>query len=245
VYNGNLTVSTPGAVIDGLDIRGFVRVTAPNVTIRRSIIRGPATAPTVNSGLLSIVAAGASGFLIEDVQLLPQVVSGYIDGVKVNQAGTFRRVDISGTSDGMVIYGDGVSVLNSFIHDLVHLESDPAWGGKPSHDDAIQVQAGRNVSILSNTLEGAYNAAVMVTQDVGVTQNLKINENWLDGGGCTLNYKTNGAYKTGMQANDNRFGRVRRVANCAIIHNAAASDLVPTGNVWDDNGQPATIKSGA
>lgn len=245
VHNGNLTITTAGTVIDRMDIRGFVIVKAPNVTIKQSIIRGPATAPAVSSGLLSITTAGATGYLVEDVTLQPQITSGYLDGVKVNQGGTFRRVNISGTIDGMVVFGDNVNVTNSYVHDLVHLLNDPNRGGGASHDDAIQVQAGRNVSIIGNTLQGAFNAAVQITQDAGVTQNLKINNNWLDGGGCTLNYKTNGAYKTGMQANDNRFGRAQRVANCAIIHNSAASDLNPTGNVWDDNGQPATIKRGS
>lgn len=245
VLTGNLTITTPGTIIDSLDIRGFVTVKAPNVTIKRSVIRGPSSPPTVSSGLLSIVTAGATGFVIEDVTLVPQVSSGYIDAIKVNQSGVFRRLNVSGTSDGMVIYGDNISVYNSHFHNFLHLQSDPRWGGGPSHDDAIQVQAGRNVLITGNNLEGAYNAAVQVTQDAGVTQNLKINNNWLDGGGCTVNYKSNGSYKTGMEANNNRFGRDRRVADCAVIHNSAASDLVPTGNVWDATGQPATIKRGS
>jgi len=245
VYNGDLTITTPNTVIDSMDIRGFVVVKAANVTIKRSIIRGGTTAPTASKGLLSIVAAGASGYLIQDVTLLPQISTPNIDAIKVNQPGTFDRINSSGTVDGMVIYGDGVTVQNSFIHDEAHFEVDPNQGGGPSHDDNIQVQAGHNITIVNNTLQGAYNAAVMITQDSGVTQNLSINNNWIDGGGCSLNYGSKGSYKTGMQANNNRFGRNQRVAGCAIIHNAAVSDLNPQGNVWDDNGTPATIKRGA
>ena len=244
VYNGDMTITTAGTVIDGLDIRGYVVVKAPNVTIKRSVIRGGA-APTVGKGLLSIVQAGASNFLVEDVTVVPTNPNPYINGINVNQAGTFRRVNISGSVDGIMIYGSGVNVVNSYIHDLTHFTSDPNWGGGPSHDDSIQIQGGTGIKITNNTLKGAYNSAVMITQDAGITKDLWINNNWIDGGGCSLNYGSNGAYKTGMQANNNRFGRAQRVAGCAIIHNAAMSDLVPTGNVWDDNGQPAGIKKGS
>lgn len=244
VHNGDLTITTPGAVIDALDIRGFVNVKAPNVTIRRSVIRGGA-APTVGKGLLSVVTGGAANFLIEDVTIVPSDPSPYFNGVNVNQAGTFKRMNISGSVDGMMIYGSGVNVLDSYFHDFRHYLSDPNWNGGPSHDDAIQVQAGTGINIIGNRLEGAYNAAVMVTQDAGVTRNLAINGNWIDYGGCSINFGSNGAYKTGMQLNNNRFGRNQRVAGCAIIHNTAMSDLVPSGNIWDDTGLAAGVKRGS
>ena len=56
--------------------------------------------------------------------------------------------------DGILIHGDGVKVEDSYLHDFTHFENDPNWGGKPSHDDVIQVQAGRGVRIVGNTLQG-------------------------------------------------------------------------------------------
>lgn len=244
VHNGDLTITTPGTVIDGKDIRGYVAIKAANVTIKRSIIRGGAAA-TVNRALLAATQSGAGNFLIEDVKIAPDNPSPYINGINVNQSGTIRRADISGSVDGIMIYGSGVRVESSYLHDFAHYLNDPNWNGGPSHDDAIQIQAGTGNQIIGNSLSGAYNAAVMVTQDAGVTKDLGINGNWIDGGGCSINYGSNGAYKTGMQANNNRFGRNQRNVNCAIIHNSTKSDLVPTGNVWDDNGQPATIKKGS
>ena len=244
VHNGDLTITTPGTVIDGKDIRGYVAIKAANVTIKRSIIRGGAAA-TVNRALLAATQSGAGNFLIEDVKIAPTNPTPYINGINANQSGTIRRADISGTVDGIMIYGSGVRVENSYLHDFAHYLNDPNWNGGPSHDDAIQVQAGTGVQIVGNTLTGAYNAAVMVTQDAGITKDLWINSNWIDYGGCSINYGSNGAFKTGMQANNNRFGRTQRNAGCAIIHNSTKSDLVPTGNVWDDNGQPATIKKGS
>ncbi len=243
VQTGNLTITTPGTVIDGKDIRGYVVVKAPNVTIKRSIIRG-GEAATSNRPLLAITQAGASNFLVEDVTVTPMNPTPYVNGINMNQSGTIRRANISGTVDGIMIYGDGVRVGILYFHDFVHYLNDPNWGGGPSHDDAIQVQAGTGVQIVGNTLTGAFNAAVMVNQDAGTTKDLAINSNWLDYGGCSINYASNGLYKTGMQANNNRFGRAQRVSGCAIIHNSTKSDLVPTGNVWDDNGQPVTPSRG-
>lgn len=244
VHHGDLTVTTPGAVIDGKDIRGYVAIKAPNVTIKRSVIRG-GPAATVNRALLSMTHSGAADFLIEDVTIAPTNPSPYINGINVNQRGTIRRADISGTVDGIMIYGSGVRVEGSYLHHFAHYVNDPNWGGGPSHDDAIQVQAGSGVAIVGNSLSGAYNAAVMVTQDAGTTSNLAINENFLDYGGCSINFGSNGAYKSGMQVNGNRFGRAQRNANCAIVHNAAKSDLVPSGNVWDNTSGAVAITRGS
>ena len=242
-YDGNLTITTPGTVIDGLDIHGYVTVKAANVTIKRSMIRG-GPAPTVGRGILTMTHTGASNFLIEDVTIAPTYPNPYVNGINVNQSGTVRRANISGSVDGIMIYGSGVRVESSYLHTFAHFLNDPNWGGGPSHDDAIQVQAGTGIELIGNTLTGAYNTAVMVTQDAGVTKNLSIVGNWIDYGGCSVNFGSKGAFKTGMKVDNNRFGRAQRVSGCAIIHNAAMSDLVPTGNVWDDNGQPATIKRG-
>ncbi|MDT0994055.1 hypothetical protein, partial [Pseudomonas aeruginosa] len=35
---GDLVVTTPGQVVDAVDVRGFIKVKAPNVTIKRSIV---------------------------------------------------------------------------------------------------------------------------------------------------------------------------------------------------------------
>ncbi len=194
--------------------------------------------------MLTIASSRSAKFLFEDLTIAPSIPSPYVNGINVNQSGTIRRANISGTVDGMMIFGSGVRVEDSYLHNFTHYATDPNWGGGPSHDDAIQVQGGKGIQIVGNTLSGAYNAAVMVTQDVAATSNLAINSNWIDNGGCSINFGSDGAYKSGMQVNGNRFGRGQRVAGCAIVHNSAKSDLVPVGNVWDDTGQAIAINRG-
>ena len=63
VHVGDLRITTPGTVIDGWDIRGRVTVGAANVTIKNSIIRGPAAGFT-GSGFL-VVNWGHANLQIE------------------------------------------------------------------------------------------------------------------------------------------------------------------------------------
>ena len=92
---------------------------------------------------------------------------------------------------------------------------------------------------------GARNTAVMVTQDAGPTSDLQINDNWIDNGACSVNFGSGGPYQSGIQVNNNRFGRAQIVADCAIIRRARSSDLRPVGNVWDSDDAPVSVSRGS
>jgi hypothetical protein len=238
-YNGDLTISTAGAVIDGLDVHGFVKVTAPNVTIKNTIIRGKATTKT--APLLTSATAGAS-VTIQDSELFAAVPSGWIDGIRGYNI-TAKRVNIHDVIDAMHIYGDNVSLEASYLHDNVHFQSDPNQGGTPSHDDSIQIQKGNNIRIVGNNISGAFNTGVQVTQDQGVVSNVTIDKNTMDGGGCTINLaeKGKGAFQ-GMKVTNNTFGRTTKIANCAII--SPVTTTVSTSNNFFVDGVVATVRKG-
>ncbi|GAA4626130.1 right-handed parallel beta-helix repeat-containing protein [Cellulomonas oligotrophica] len=213
VHQGDLTLGTPGQVVEGLDVRGFVKVTAPGVTIRKSIVRGTAT--TIQRSLVS-TSAGAS-VTVEDSELYAQSPSAHIDGFR-GQDITVRRSNIHHVIDHFHLTGGNVTVESSWLHDNLHYTNDPLQGGTPSHDDSIQIQVGSNIRITGNTIEDATNSGIQFTQDRGVVSDVRITKNWLDGGGCTVNLaeKGKGAFQ-GVVITDNVFGRDTRVANCAII----------------------------
>lgn len=240
---GNVTIKRAGAIVDGLDIHGFLEIKAPNVTVRRSIIRG-GKARNTNRALVKLINGSAGNFLIEDSTLVPSHPSVRMDAAKVAVPGTFRGVNISGTVDGLYVYTDNLTVKDSYFHDFRSYRNDPNQGGKPSHSDAIQIASGSGHRITHNTIVGASNAAVMITQDSGPTSNLWINDNWIDGGACSLSFGSRGAYKRGMEANNNRFGRKQRNAGCAIISKPSVSDLAPSGNIWEDSGAPVVPSPG-
>ena len=90
--SGSITVTQNGAVLDGLDVSGSIRVQANNVTIKRTRIR--------NSGGQAItVSPSTSGTLIEDVEIDGR---GNSDGSSAigDSNYTVRRVNIHHFGEG-------------------------------------------------------------------------------------------------------------------------------------------------
>lgn len=237
VHQGDMVITQPGTVIDGLDIHGFVDVRAADVTIRNSIIRGGQ--PGVQDALVRSASDGAS-VTITDSELVAAVPSTRIDGLRGYNI-TAERLDIHHVLDGAHFWGSGNVVLrDSWIHDILHFENDPGWGGGPSHDDSIQIQSGSDYRITGNRVEGGHNAAIQLTQDAGRTSDVTISGNWLDGGACTVNLaqKDLGPLQ-GIAVTDNTFGDGSRFG-CAILRPPAGS-ISTEGNVSDGGAPPVVV----
>ncbi len=226
VHRGNLVITTPGTVISGLDIRGSVDVRARNVTIRNSIIRGDAAG---NHDFLVRSASDTANVTITDSELAASVQNHRVNGLRgwnINAA----RLDIHHVIDPAHFWGSGnVQLRDSWIHDTLHYANDPGWGGKPSHDDGVQIQGGSGYWITGNRIEDAHNAAIMMTQDNGVLRNVMIRDNFLDHGACTVNIaqKSRGPLQN-IDIRDNVFG-ANSVHNCQIIR-PSAGDITTTNN---------------
>jgi len=232
VHNGDLTITQAGTVIDGLDIRGMVKVEAPNVTIMNSIVRGRAL-----NGPMALIGnlGGYSNLRIVDTELFPSTPSADVQGIYgYNFEAT--RLNIHGVIDGFHLTGGNVSINGSWVHDNLHYLRDPNHGGTPSHDDSIQIQAGSNIRIDGNRLTDAWNASVQVTQDRGNVSNLTITNNIADGGGCSINLaeKAYGPLR-GVVISDNTFGRDTRVDDCAVIAPASTRVQMSKNYYTPDN----------
>lgn len=214
VHNGDLNITKAGTVIDGQDIRGLVKISAPNVTIKNSVIRGRALtgiAPLINN------LGGQSGLKIVDTELFPSTASPYAMGI-YGYNFTATRVNIHGVIDSIHLTGGNVVIEKSWLHDNLHYSSDPNHGGSPSHDDSIQIQKGDNIKVLNNNISGAFNSGIQITQDTGKVSNFTFTGNYANGGGCTVNIaeKSYGPVQ-GVKIADNTFGRDTKVSNCAVI----------------------------
>jgi hypothetical protein len=238
-HYGNITVTTPGTVLDAMDIHGFVVIKAPNVSIRRSIVRGGVA--TTNMGL--ITDYGYAGLVVTDTELVPENPSVWIDAIKGNNY-TAERIDAHGTVDAVKIHGDNVRVQDSWLHDLVTYQCDPNLACTPTHNDGVQILGGSNHRIVHNTIFGGRNSGIQVTQDYAVTTDVAVTDNWIDGGACSVNLanKPRGVM-SGLSLTNNRFGHNTRLAGCAII---ASSDTSATyvGNTWVDTHTPVAVKNG-
>ena len=242
VHDGDLTITTPGTVIDSMDIRGFVRVKATDVTIKNSIIRGKAGL----TSYMSLIQSSdlARGLIVQDSELVAAHPSPYVDGI-VGKGFTLRRVNIHGVVDQVKITGDNVLVEDSWLHDSLYYLQDPNYNNTPTHDDNIQIQRGNNITIRNNVMEDAHNAGVMITQDSGDVANLTFTGNKADGGACTVNVaeKSYGPIN-GLTFTNNVFGLNTRISRCAMLMPSTTSSIsTVAGNTFTD-GTVASVSRG-
>lgn len=240
VHNGDLNITKAGTVISGLDIRGLVKINAIDVTIKNSIIRGrslSAPAALINN------LGGRSGLKIIDSELYPSNPSPDVNGI-YGYNFTATRVDIHGVIDAVHITGSNVTIADSWLHGNLHYAKDPNQGGKPSHDDSIQIQKGSNIRVYGSTLSGSHNAGVQITQDTGDVSNFTFKNNFADGGACTINVaqKSYGPIY-GTVISDNKFGRNTRLANCAII-SPATTKISTARNYYTPDSKTASVRTG-
>lgn len=239
VHEGDLTITEPGTVIDGLDIRGFVRIKADDVTIRNTIVRGR----EFNENMHLVQASnGTKRVRIVDSELAAAHPTPYIKGI-VGADFTLERVDIHSVVDQVSITGDNVTITDSWLHDNLYFEKDPNYNGTPTHDDNIQVSVGRNLRFERNRLEDTHNAAVMITQDRGDVGNVVFSGNWVDGGACSVNIaeKSYGPL-AGLVFTNNQFGTATRHERCAILK-PTTTPMTEHGNTFVD-GHPFAISRG-
>jgi len=213
--SGPVVVTTAGAVVEDLEIDGPVEIRAPRVTVRRCLVRcGPFWGVRI--------VEGNEGTLIEDTEIAPPT-PGEQDGIRGESGFTARRLDIHGTSDGIKA-GSSTRVERCWVHDLANRPGD--------HADAVQILVGDGIALVGNVLEGAGNAAVMASTDLGPIHGLRIEGNRLDGGNYTLMLR-GGPHgdPTGLVVAGNRFGRGAQYGPAVID-----GQFTQAGNVWADNG---------
>lgn len=231
VLSGDQTFATDNAVVSNADIRGYVRITGKNVTIRNSIVRGGAA--RCSAAVIQVEGSA----VIEDVEIAPASPNACLDGVWAT-ATTLSRVNIHGTVDG-VKAGNDVTIQDSWIHDLTHYGTGAPGGGE-TVNDAVDTRGRRRITLRHNVLyPGANaNAAYQVTQEGGASGDIRVENNWLDGGHCVLNFAHRGGGPTpmtGIAVVNNRFGRNSKFV-CPILISTQTTLSANSGNVWDDTG---------
>lgn len=208
--------------LDNKIINGRVEIESGNVVIKNSIIRAGLSAATYQgkpaaNGIVRLRPAVQATLKIEDTTIEgDSSVNGrdsrtaYVIGLRGHNI-TANRVHIRKVSDGVNVDGSNFKVTNSFIHEAVN-SPDSRKSDKIAHTDGVQVAAGANIELSNNTINGFKFAAVMVTPDAGNITNIRIRNNWLDGGSCTVNMSARNKRGSirGVQVIGNRFGSEQR-----------------------------------
>jgi hypothetical protein len=216
--SGSITVSTAGAVVEGLDIQGTITVLANNVTIRKVRITTGDYYP------VRYFDNNNTGLLVEDTEIIG--TSGNVTSGIAFRDYTARRVNVHGSADGLKADAN-VLIEDCYVHDLSN--------GPGEHNDGVQSTGGKGVTIRHSSLSGGSNSCVQTGDENAATENLTIDCNWLDGGGYTLNIRGTGATKPrNTRVTNNRFGRDAQYGPWVIDD----PNPVVTGNVYDDSGAP-------
>jgi hypothetical protein len=148
--SGGLTITTAGAVIDGLDINGPVYINAPNVTIKNCRI-------TSDDWTAVWIKPGLTGTVVQDCDIT-NVGPGTSGANGIVGSGTFLRNDISHVDNGFNVNGSSV-IKDNYIHDM-------QASGTP-HYDGIEINGGvSHIDIQHNTIinENGQTSAVMINQ---------------------------------------------------------------------------------
>ena len=242
IVNGDMTITTAGTVLDGVDLHGYLSIKADNVTIKNSIIRGGAAATTSSRALV------AAWWKFKNLQVINSTLKAEHPSLRVDGLSgsnfTASGLDISGVVDTAKVIGPNVTIRNSWFHDPIHSDSDPNQPDGKTHDDGIQLEGGSNVLIENNKIAGFHNAAIQVTQNYSATNGVTIRNNQFSDGACQINVTDRGAGGAGAPIHSfaltsNRFGPGKYGTTCPM-RLPKTSTFSVSGNSWLANGLAAT-----
>jgi hypothetical protein len=256
-YSGDIVVTTDDTVIDSMDVFGFIDVRAKDVIVRNSQVRGSGPG-TGNTGLIAAFNAACVNLTVERCTLVPDYPSYWIDGILGDQF-TATGCNVYNVVDGFGINGTGTlntALYSNWVHDLAWFSPDPNHSDNHTHNDCVQVFGGSGAIIVGNRFESFTsttvgtlnnpdtqgNSAVQLNEGTGALTGLVMNDNWLDGGGVTVN----GLGVSGNigQMLRNKFGRGSNFGQTIAL---AAGVTCNTGdgtsdqNVYEDDGTPITV----
>jgi hypothetical protein len=217
---GDVVLNVAGATLENKEIFGRLVISANDVTVRRCLVRGPE--PTEINGIVEVSGSNA---LLEDLEIFPEAPGPLHWGVMGSRF-TARRLKIHDVVTGMTV-SSNTRVESSWIHHLLPV------GGQYG----FNVFEGSNIALVGSNVHGPglFGAAVFVQQLSGPVSDVRVENNWLDGGGCILSFShLNEGALTGAVARNNRFGTTTTY-ECAILK-STQTQLTTSGNVWDETG---------
>lgn len=160
VTNGDLVISKDGQVVDNVSVTGTIHVTANNVTVTNFFC-----------GML-LQDPGKKGLTAMHGTIHG---TGSNDGYDWNEAKIWY-VEVTNTFDGFKGHGDCDFQWNWFHDDDFQTFSD----GTYTHNDAVQVSSGNNVTISNNRVENwKGNSGFFIDPDQGTESGITISNNYI------------------------------------------------------------------
>jgi len=215
--SGDITISTKGTVLSGLDIHGCVNVITTGVVIRNSRI-------SCTGGY--VVYSHTDGSVrIEDSEINCANTRGTAIG---DTNVTALRVDIQGCENGFDVDGNFV-VEDSYIHDL--------FQSAEAHTDGLQLtDVAHDITIRHNRIYANDGTSAIISASVGAV-NILIDSNLMAGGAYTLYCRQHGA-GTNYRVINNHFSTIFYPKVGAYGPWTECADETLSGNVYQQSGQP-------
>ena len=210
--SGPVSVTQPGTVLDGWDVRGGVVVTAPGTVIRRSRITGDGSMP------YGVRVAGVGSVRIEDTTLTGDFPAAAIG----DERWTGERIAITEVTHDGARLGDGARLRNSTVDGLA----------VASAADAL-VLHGVDALVEDNRIEAAPSAgsALRVAPTGGAGGAVTIRGNVLGGGRFTVFEDPSSTGRADVWITGNRFRR-----ETAVVPLRVSPRAVLTDNTFVDGG---------
>lgn len=169
--SGDLTIDKSGETLQNIDVEGTIFVNADNITISNFRATQVTQDPT------------KKGMSLKDGTIDGQNKGG--DGIQWSNF-TAIRMNISRSFDGIKAQGN-VTIRDSFIHDMYAWKGSGAGAGDYTHNDCVQISAGKNILIERNWMDNCgNNSAIFIDPDQGPIENVTVQHNYLNSGGITL-----------------------------------------------------------
>jgi hypothetical protein len=239
-FGGMLVTTANNAVIDSIEFFGPIDVLHDNCTIQRSkftytgqgnvINLKSTTAATVDQVTIT-VPPGTTG--------TGRLQVGIKDIYGDCQDTLVKRCDISGWCNGIQLQ-EGV-IRDNYVHDAIF--------GAGDHTNSFTSNGSTSPMLIQhNTMFNQLDQtdAISLFQDFGLQSNHIVDDNIVAGGGYTI-YGGGGGFgvATDIQITNNRFARIY-FPNCGsygpiTAWDAAGTNNVWAGNVWDDTGLPVSV----
>ncbi|HYP44809.1 MAG TPA: hypothetical protein VEQ66_06395 [Propionibacteriaceae bacterium] len=166
-HDGSITVTTPGTVLENLDIYGKVSVSTTDVVIRRCRVRGNASwtkGGDSGQGLIQCTNSAVRRLVVEDCHLKPTVPHNTVNGM-LGHDFTVRRTNFEDCSDAIGTFNTAnpsgavnVVIEGCWMHSFYYIRpSDTGTRAEGTHNDCIQISGGSNYRIVGNRMDGFYN----------------------------------------------------------------------------------------
>ena len=197
-YVGEYRVTKAGSVVENLDIRGSLTISASDVIVRNVrvtcsnswwVIRADVPRVTIQDSTLTVDRTKSSNYCQY--------------GITAGDSAKIHRNEISYTPDGLTFAGNSAEVVGNWVHNQI------AYPGKEDHVDAAQLNGGgTGPYVFRNnyfSVPESQTGCLALFADFGVIRNVLADGNVFDGAGYSVYGGTTSA--TNVRFTNNWFAR--------------------------------------